>query len=95
MGPLRPPWHARVNCRGASTTLSLPAAARVWTQARRVCGGCQVRRQSLEYAWSTTSPMACGAGHRGGAPPDPTGAEGAGRDRAGGEALGPARRRSV
>ena len=47
---LRPPWHARGRCRGGDTDAFFPTRGESVDSARRVCGGCEVRLECLNYA---------------------------------------------
>ncbi|HEV2809668.1 MAG TPA: WhiB family transcriptional regulator [Acidimicrobiales bacterium] len=46
---LRPEWQARGSCRGTSESF-FPTRGEDLNQARRVCAGCQVRSECLDYA---------------------------------------------
>lgn len=43
-------WRAKANCRGVAPDLFFPERGESTTDARRVCAGCVVREECLDYA---------------------------------------------
>jgi WhiB family redox-sensing transcriptional regulator len=51
----RPEWHARAACRGMGTERFFPADHVALLDARRICAGCEVKRECGEFAMAVPS----------------------------------------
>ena len=51
----RPEWHARAACRGMGTERFFPADHVALLDARRICAGCEVKRECGEFAMTVPS----------------------------------------
>lgn len=51
----RPEWHSRAACRGMGTERFFPTDHVALLDARRICAGCEVRRECGEFAMAVPS----------------------------------------
>ncbi len=59
----RPTWHASASCRGMGPDLFfLTRRDGHGTEAKAICGGCEVRSECLDAALAMTMPAASGPG---------------------------------
>ncbi len=75
---LTPDWRAEGACRTADPDLFFPVAVgavanRQIAKAQRICAGCPVRQQCLDFALRTPEPRRLGRHHAGAAHPGPPG----------------------